>query len=220
MMTSTAVFVGTSLSHDEARAILPSADYYPPIARGDLPRTVEAGARVVAIIDGVFHQSFPVTPTEIKSALAKNVRIYGASSMGALRAAEMHPLGMIGVGLIYEWYRSGVVSADDEVGLVFDPETGRPLTVPLVNMRYSFQRAAENGVIDSETAKKLLETAKTIHYTELTYSRIFARTGPDILPPGFTVASFSGYLQGFDLKREDAMACLHEVRRFLDKMGS
>ena len=35
------------------------------------------------------------------------VRVYGAASMGALRAAELDAFGMVGIGKIYESYRVG-----------------------------------------------------------------------------------------------------------------
>jgi hypothetical protein len=212
MAVSTVVFAGPSISHEEARAVLPGAGYLPPIARGDLPAAVAAGARTVVIIDGVFHQRLPVSPLEIKEALGRGVRVYGAASMGALRAAEMYRHGMVGVGLIYQWYRTGVVVADHEVGLLFDPASYRALTVPLVNVRYSLLRATEDGLLTDVTAGVLLSRAKAIHYTELNYPSLL-RSSSDVLPLGLTARSFTTYLESFDLKQQDALACLGEVRR-------
>ncbi len=39
--------------------------------------------------------------------MKKGVKVYGSSSMGALRASELDEFGMVGVGRIYECYRSG-----------------------------------------------------------------------------------------------------------------
>ena len=47
-------------------------------------------------------------------------------------------IGMQGVGQIFQWYRSGKIEAEDEVALVFDPKTFKPISEPLVNMRYAF----------------------------------------------------------------------------------
>ena len=41
--------------------------------------------------------------------------------MGALRAAELHPFGMVGIGQVYEWYRDGTIDADDEVAVAHGP---------------------------------------------------------------------------------------------------
>jgi hypothetical protein len=38
--------------------------------------------------------------------------------MGALRAAELHTFGMVGVGRVFEGYRDGVYEDDDEVAVV------------------------------------------------------------------------------------------------------
>jgi TfuA protein len=212
MSTSPVVFLGPSLSHEEARAILPDAIYLPPIARGDLPSVVAAGARVVGIIDGVFHQRFPVTPSEIKDALKQRITVFGAASMGALRAAEMWPFGMIGVGLVFEWYRRGEICADHEVALRFDPESRRALTVPLVNVRYAVREIVERSVIDASTARTLIAIAETIHYTELRYKTIVGRLDESCLPSGLSRAALVEQLEAFDLKRDDAVTCLERMR--------
>jgi len=67
------------------------------------------------IIDGVFHQEPAVPPREILDVLEDGAVIVGASSMGALRAAECWPAGMRGVGTIYRLYRRGALKSDDEV---------------------------------------------------------------------------------------------------------
>ena len=139
------VFVGPSLPQSQARKIL-KADYRPPIRRGDL-ETIPANS-VVAIIDGVFDQALSVSPSEIRAALDRNIRILGASSMGALRAVEVP--GVEGVGRIYEMYSSGVIEGDDEVALIFDPETMRPLCVPMVNVRHAVDRLAKPGTISRQ----------------------------------------------------------------------
>jgi hypothetical protein len=210
--TPAVVFLGPSLSHEEARAILPDAIYLPPIARGDLPRAVAGGTRVVGIVDGVFHQRYPVTPTEIKDALRQGVTVYGASSMGALRAAELWPFGMIGVGVVFDWYRTGEIDADHEVALRFDPETGRALTVPLVNVRYAVRGILEGGLVDASTARALLAIAEAMHYTELRYQAIVSRLPESCLPPGVTRATLVQRLDAFNLKRDDAIACLERMR--------
>ena len=71
--------------------------------------------------------------------------------MGALRAAEVP--GVIGAGLVYQWYRNGLIRRDDEVALLFDPASGRPLTVPTVNVRYASERLSSLGTIDPDLAE-------------------------------------------------------------------
>ena len=97
------LFLGPSIPDtDEAREVL-EADYRPPIKRGDLD-SIATGS-IVGIVDGVFHQDLSVSPREVHLAIGRGVTIFGSSSMGALRAAEVR--AVIPVGLIAQWYRNG-----------------------------------------------------------------------------------------------------------------
>ena len=89
------VFLGPSLDLSAAEKILP-AEYRPPAKRGDLLAAVADGADIICLIDGVFHQDCAVAHREILTAVKKGIKVVGASSMGALRAAEMDTLGMTG----------------------------------------------------------------------------------------------------------------------------
>src|SRR5512136_610705 len=149
------VFLGPSLEREAAEAILP-ADYRTPDKRGDLLHAVEEGAEIICLIDGVFHQESAVAHREILAAIKKGVKVVGASSMGALRAAEMDTLGMVGIGEIYQMYKSGELESDDEVALVFDPESGLSLSEPLINIRFTLKRARSEGIINATVHDTLL----------------------------------------------------------------
>ena len=142
------VFLGPSLEREAAEKILP-AEYRPPAKRGDLLRAAQDGAEIIGLIDGVFHQESAVAHREILAAVKKGVKVVGSSSMGALRAAEMDTLGMTGIGEVYRMYKSGELVSDDEVALVFDPETGLSLSEPLVNIRFTLREAEQQGIIYS-----------------------------------------------------------------------
>ena len=90
-----AVFLGPSLDRETARGILP-ANYYPPVRLGDVYRLLATGIQMVVIIDGLFYASTPVWQRELLAGLDFGITVVGASSMGALRAAELAPYGMIG----------------------------------------------------------------------------------------------------------------------------
>lgn len=203
------VFVGPSLPHEQARDIL-KADYRPPIRRGDL-REIPSGS-VVAIIDGVFDQNLAVSTTEIRAALDRNVRVFGASSMGALRAVEVP--GVNGVGLIYEMYRSGVIDGDDEVAIIFNPQTMRPLCEPLVNIRYAVERLATPGTISRELASSIVRAARKLPYVERSYPQILKAVG---LNDRNQAAHLASMLASYDLKREDAVTLLEQLREL--KLG-
>ena len=113
------VYAGLSIPFDEAKEILDSTDevevvYKRPIQRGDLGQALKEHPDIIAIIDGVFHQSSAVGHKEILNAMKNGVKVYGASSMGALRASELDTLGMTGAGYVYNQYATGEVDSDDE----------------------------------------------------------------------------------------------------------
>jgi hypothetical protein len=163
------VFLGPSLSRDEAREILPDARFRAPAAQGDLLSCLRLDRpQIVALIDGTFHQNLSVWHTEICYLLSHGVAVYGASSMGALRAVETEAFGMVGVGRVFEWYRDGRITADDEVALLHSDEDWgfRGLSIPLVNVRASLDRAARAGVIDTAVHDQVVELARAIHYRD------------------------------------------------------
>jgi hypothetical protein len=210
----TVVFLGPSLAVDTARDHLAAA-YAPPVRRGDLARHVAAGAKRLAIVDGEFAQSLSVSIVEIREALAAGVEVWGASSMGALRAAECHVLGMRGVGWIYEEYRTGALQADDEVALMLDPETLAPLTVPLVNVRWALACAVAEAVVDGAEAAGLFELARSLPFDRRTYRGVvaLARLGG----PARAASAFADFVHRqphlTDRKRLDALGLLDALHR-------
>ena len=183
---------------------LPGADYRPPIQRGDLDRI--GPGNVVGIVDGVFAERLAISPGEIREAIERGVTIYGASSMGALRAAEIPRV--IGIGLIYEMFRGGSIERDDEVALLFDPETYRPLTEPLINVRYAVDRLVRSGTIARDRGASIVEACAKLHYTQRTY--------PEILRSSARASDRDGedlvrLLRTFDLKRDDAQFLLETL---------
>jgi hypothetical protein len=130
-----------------------------PAEQGDIVSDVDIHKPdQIVLIDGCFHQNLSVWHKELLYALSRPFvkRVIGAASMGAIRAADMHRLGMIGVGRIFEWYRDGVTEDDAEVALSYEPESYRNLTVPLCNVRASLEEGQE----------PILERLRAIHYSE------------------------------------------------------
>ena len=209
------VFLGPSLDLNSAEKVL-AAEYRPPAKRGDLLRAVEEGATIIGLIDGVFHQESAVAHREILAAVKKGVKVVGASSMGALRAAEMDTLGMTGIGEVYRMYKSGELISDDEVALVFDPETGFSLSEPLVNIRFTLRDAEHQGIITPEDHAALLTAARSVFYPQRTYSRIVSAAGAAIVPE--TQERFLSWvkLHACDRKREDAVAALEYIRHIVN----
>jgi len=162
-------FLGPSLRSAEALGIVPQVELRPPICQGDLTTVVEGlHPRAILIVDGEFGQSLSVWHKEILHALHLGIRVVGASSMGALRAAELDRFGMEGVGAIYEHYRDGWLTADADVALVHaDAAEGyRPLTWPLVNVRSTAEALQRHGALAEDEATAVLTAAENLHFRE------------------------------------------------------
>jgi len=205
------VFLGPSLDLSAAEKIL-SAEYRPPAKRGDLLRAAEEGAAIIGLIDGVFHQESAVAHREILAAVKKGVTVVGASSMGALRAAEMDTLGMVGIGEVYRMYKTGELISDDEVALVFDPETGYSLSEPLVNIRFTLKQAESDTILDHDEHDALLAAARSLFYPQRTYPAILSATEHTV--DAATRDRFRAWVQdhAVDRKRLDAIAALEYIR--------
>lgn len=180
-MTKPIVFIGPSLSLSAAQGLL-DAHYLPPIGRGDLPRAVATGSGCAAIIDGLFGQSLAVSISEIRDALAAGVQVWGASSMGALRAAECHVLGMRGVGWVYEAYRSEELTSDDEVAISFDPVSGKAMSEPLVNLRWAMQLAESERQISAREQKQILSSMRDVPFNERSLRFLLTICPPEMRP--------------------------------------
>lgn len=161
------VFLGPSLPTSEARRMLP-ARYLGPVQCGDIVRVLRTKPRAIAIVDGLFETTPAVWHKEILLALADDVAVFGASSMGALRAAELAPFGMVGVGKIFEAYRDGIYTDDDEVAMLHGPATmGYPATSEaMVNIRATVAAALGAGTIAAEAAERVIRCAKDTFYQE------------------------------------------------------
>lgn len=205
-------FVGPSLPPED-RARFDGIEWRPPAEAGDLLRLAGKPMPTLCLIDGYFDHRPAVRHKEILLLLSEGARIFGASSIGALRAAEMDGLGMIGIGAIYRAYASGRIAGDDEVALAHAPEpwAWRPLSVPLVDVRATVHRGVRMGALQPAEARAILDRARRIHYADRAWTEILASASLD--QP--TLRRFGGRLNGLvvEQKRLDALACLEEATR-------
>lgn len=167
------VFVGPSLCQED-RAAFADFSFRPPIAEGDMFRAVDQGAAVVAIVDGFFETRAAVWHKEILWTLAQGVPVYGASSIGALRAAELDLYGMQGIGVIYDAYACGHYDADAEIAVVHGPqELGfPPVSEALVNIRATLGKALSVFAVSSADAEMVLAAARSLFFKERSWPNI------------------------------------------------
>ena len=208
------VMTGPSLPPSDARNAL-EAVYLPPVSEGDVYRAVGEMPDAIGIIDGYFECVPSVWHKEILYALSRGIRVFGAASMGALRAAELAAFGMEGVGAIFEAFREGVLEDDDEVAVIHGPaEFGYPvLSEAMVNIRRTLSDAALEGVIFQETRERLEVIAKGLPYRERTFAAMLEE-GKRCRLPGEELHAFQQWLPNgrVDQKREDALLMLRTMR--------
>ncbi|HEV7265747.1 MAG TPA: TfuA-like protein [Falsiroseomonas sp.] len=207
-MSHVVIFAGPSIPLAEARAILP-ADYRPPAMLGDLCRAALEAPRAIGLIDGLFGSVPAVWHKEVLWALSRGIHVFGASSMGALRAAELHGFGMVGVGAVFKAFRDGVLEADDEVAVLHGPaEAGFPAcSEALVNIRATLEAAEAAGVIGAAEAAALLDTARALHFADRDWPRLLEEA--EAVPAAAREALREWLPAGrMDRKRTDARAML------------
>lgn len=175
------VFVGPSLP--KARDFIPpDIDLRPPACQGDVMQALADGATAIGLIDGQFAMAAPVWHKELLFALSKNVQVLGASSMGALRAAECAAFGMIGIGKIFQDFASGKRVDDADVALTYGPaELGYPaMSLPLVNVHATIDRISELAMLSEAQCRDLRDAAGRIFFKRRSWKTIAQAADMDI----------------------------------------
>ncbi len=209
------VYHGPTIEAATIHSILSGARLHAPVKHGDLLRLEVVPGDTVLIIDGLFHSTGSVRHKEILDLLSRGVRVVGSSSMGALRAAELHPYGMVGIGWIFEAYRDGLIEADDEVAVAHTSDDFRQVVEPLVNIRYTLDTAIKDGVITPAVATALLEAARSLPYTSRTWTlirRVAAKRQPEIAGELDRLTDWHGCrYAATNIKHLDALEALRTV---------
>jgi hypothetical protein len=211
---SVVIFAGPSLPPG-ARPTDPLFDWRAPVRQGELYRVaLQERPAIIGVVDGYFEVTPTVWHKEILWAMAQGMHVFGAASIGALRAAELDGFGMRGIGRIYQDFRDGVLEDDDEVAVLHGPaEIGYPpVTEAMVNIRATLAAATRDGVIAAPLAAELTTIAKTLFYKERSYPAMLeaaANTGLGAVG----LARFEDWLpkHRVDQKRLDALAMLDAI---------
>ncbi|KQR78032.1 TfuA-like protein [Rhizobium sp. Leaf341] len=166
------LFVGPTLP--DAARIAPDLEICPPAIQGDVYRAVRAGATAIGLVDGGFEYTAPVWHKEILYALSVGVSVFGAASMGALRAAECHAFGMVGIGAIAQAYADGVLVDDADVAQLHAPaELGwQSLSEPLVNIAATLAQPGLRTSLTEDLCDRIGAAAQRLHFKDRTWRTI------------------------------------------------
>ncbi len=208
------IFVGPTLTIAEVAKVI-DADCRSPVAQGEIYRAALDGPGMIGIIDGYFDGVPSVWHKEILWAMSQGIQVFGSASMGALRAAELCDFGMRGVGQIFEDYRSGRLEDDDEVAVIHAPPGMgfTALSIPMVSVRATLQRAVADGVVSQAAALEICSCAKALYYADREWEQILAAARKKSVAP-HELAQFEAWVTGnfVDAKRRDALAMLDAMK--------
>jgi hypothetical protein len=162
----------------------PRIDFFPPAALGSVYRAFDHGYRRIGIIDGFFGNTPSVWHKEILFVIAKGAEVVGSASTGALRAAELVPYGMRGIGNIYRLYRRNAIADDDEVCVThaIAELDFMPLSEPMISIRYTLRDLRHQGIVTAAEEKAIADRLKAAHFSERTLDRIRAAIADQTSP--------------------------------------
>lgn len=189
-------------------------EFRPPAGCGDITKAALERPKAIGLIDGVFETAASSWHKEILWALSLGITVFGAASLGALRAVELAPFGMIGVGQVFNAYQSGSLEDDEEVAVQHGPlETGFVnLTTPMVNIRATINKAVANNIIETQQGETLTRCAKQIFYKDRTWEAVYLEGERE----GMASESLQKLMAWLptnevDIKNDDARALLREM---------
>ncbi|MBA8878985.1 TfuA-like protein [Phyllobacterium myrsinacearum] len=182
-----------------------------PARCGDITRAVDEGYRVVGLIDGRFEDVAAVWHKEILHALSQGVTVFGAASMGALRAAECHPFGMIGVGEVFSRYAFGGLEDDAAVAQVHAPaEFGyMAFSEAMVTVDATLDAALARSAITAEEYSMFRIRANAIFFKERSWEHIFNAVSCDI---DNAAQRLKPHIR--NIKRDDALEMLDALLKY------
>lgn len=179
-----------------------------PAAQGDVAAAALDGATAIGLVDGRYEDVAAPWHKEILFALSEGVAVYGGGSLGALRAAECEPFGMVGVGEIFARYVSGDLVDDSAVAQLHAPAEldYLPLTEALVNVEATIRRVAARGLIEPALAEALEASARALFFKRLTFQAVVEQAGA----PASLIALLVDHR--VDQKRADARALVARLQ--------
>lgn len=205
------IFAGPSL-YAVASERLAGIDLRPPAGKGDVLSAVLRGTRVIGLVDGTFEYGASVWHKEILFAIREGVAVFGAASMGALRAAECAAFGMSGIGRVFADYAAGRRRSDGDVAMVHAPAAlgYKPLTEALVDMDATLDRLLLAADITPHLAQQLGKAAAQIHFKDRTWAQVLSAVDTEETAKEKLLELILA--RRISIKTEDALALIDHIR--------
>lgn len=205
------VFAGPSTAGQS----LDGFELRPPASRGALIEAARSGYTRLAFIDGAVDLGEQVPLRELREVLAlPQVELFGAASMGAVRAVQLAHCGMRGAGRVFRLFRRGALTDSDEVFVLHAPAAlrYRSLTLPLVNIRYTLRALRRCGEIGPAEERDIAAYLREVPW--------FDRDKRSVIAAVFAIcgsARRARVMKTFelayrDVKQEDALSLLSTLK--------
>ncbi len=221
IMAKIKIYSGLTLDESDVAKHFPEAVMAPPIQRGDIWNDIKDRVQVIAIIDGKFHQNLPVSINEIMDGLRCGIVIYGSSSMGALRAAELQTQGMVGHGKIFEFIRDNPYFRDDYLGQVFEEKRERlqKKSRPYIDFYFNVEAMVSSSQISRRTGDALNTLYRNFPYPDRNWENLKQEIKKDHQGnPGMLRAAEKAAHHMGSQKRKDALDLLNVIKRDLKRV--
>ena len=211
------VFVGSTLPREVRPLHEEIWDWRPPAQYGDVYRAALNAPDAIGVIDGYFNSVPTAFIGEYLWAMSRGIHVFGAASIGALRAVELSVFGMRGVGKIYDEYRSQTFTDDEEIAVIEAPMDDRlpsdALVDAMVNVRATLKAAEQQNVLAAGVASALAAIAKSLSYRDRTFATVIRHARGHGLPTAI-LDSFERWLPTgrVNQKRLDAEAMLAAIK--------
>lgn len=185
----------------------------PPVRRGQIAAlTAERPPGCIILADGLFHQGLSVGHAELRQAAGNGWRLWGLSSMGAIRAWEMRYHGMTGFGQVYAHFAQEDDFQDDEVALLHESQPPyAPASEPLVHLRTALTDWQRKGWLSEADCREIAAHLKSLWYGDRTLA-LFRRLLVEGVTParqGPLLASLSAF-DAYRIKTHDLAQFLRQ----------
>lgn len=208
------LYIGpTSYNLELSDFIPPCTQVLPPVRRGDIQQLIEQESpSTIVIVDGTYHDFPAVSHVEIKNALSLGWQVWGLSSMGAIRAAEMHALGMQGYGSVFQQFVENEDLPDDYVALVHSTEAPWfPVSEPLVHLESLLNDAVDLSILTPEICRQIMEELTNMWFGDRTTSYLKKRAHVLMNGQNQALCALLSQMDKYRLKSRDVVSFFREM---------
>lgn len=170
------LFVGpTAFGVPDRLFARPDLVMHGPAARGDiraLKGTLSPGASI-ALVDGRFGDVPSVSHWEILEMLDIGVHVFGLSSMGAIRAAELQRYGMTPYGSVAQHFLDHPDIPDDEVMMLHAPHPPyTPISEPMQHLQECARHLVVHEVLSEGRATRIVDSLRARWFGDRTWEAL------------------------------------------------